>query len=196
MQALPINWTPVLRKVAELKDWERNPRVITPDAFAKLKARIEARGFHDVVKVDTRDTILSGTQRRKALTEIGVEEVWTMVPDRELTEEEREKVVLESNRNDGDWDWGSLKGFDMPVLLDVGFAEGELRVGLGLDNASDVDLDADRLRILVVMPPETPSLKDRAVIKMPTKEEYDEVKAAVLSGKIGVAEILAAARRA
>lgn len=193
METLGIKWTPEKRRLSDLKDWERNPRTITGDAFAKLKSRIEQRGFHDVVKVDTNGVILSGTQRRKALAELGVEEVWAMVPDRELTEEEREKVVLESNRNDGEWDWGALKGFDMPTLLDVGFAEQELRVNFGMNSAANVDLESDRMRILVVVPPETGILKDRATVKFDTYEDYAQVKAAVESGKITAAMLLEAA---
>lgn len=185
-----ITWKPEIRQIADLKDWERNPRTITGEALDKLKERIAARGFHDVVKIDTNGVILSGTQRRKALVEMGAKEVWAMVPDRELTEEEREKIVLESNRNDGDWDWSMLKGFDMPVLLDVGFSQSELMVNFGLDSANDVDVSAERLMILAVLPPETPSLKDRAAIKFTSKDEYDQVKAAIQGGVIGAADLL------
>lgn len=195
MEVLGIKWIPERRRVADLKEWERNPRVITDDALEKLKGRIRQRGFHDVVKIDTNGVILSGTQRRKALEAIGVEEVWAMVPDRELTEEEREKVVLESNRNDGEWDWGALRGFDMPTLLDVGFTDVELRVNFGLDIAKGVDLSPERLAILAVLPPETPSLKERAAIKFESKEEYDEVKAAILAGKIVAQMLVEAARK-
>lgn len=195
MELLGIQWKPELRKVVTLKDWERNPRTITGEALAKLKSRIEERGFHDVVKIDLSGTILSGTQRKRALLELGVEDVWAMVPSRELTEEEREKVVLESNRNDGEWDWTLLRGFDEEVLLSVGFDEGELMVNFGLVEAEKVDMADDRAKILSVIPPETGVLKERAAVKFLKFEDYKEVKSAIEKGKIGVTELLQLARK-
>lgn len=185
-----ITWTPKIQKLAVLKDWDKNPRSITGEALARLKQRITDRGFHDVVKIDTDNVILSGTQRRKALTELGITEVWTMVPDRKLTEKERQAVVVESNRNDGDWDWGKLGSFfDLQDLKDWGFGEDEIKSGIGLADSSGVDIDPDRMMLLTIVPPETPSLRDRAVIKFSSKEDYDRVKKAVIEGKIGEEEL-------
>ena len=120
-------WTPKKRKVAELKELQGNPRKITEDAFAKLKERIQKRGVHDVVKLDADDTILSGNQRKRALTELGIKEVWALTPDRPLTEEERKAVVIESNRSDGQWDFDLLANtYDEQQLLDLGFSTREL----------------------------------------------------------------------
>src|SRR3990167_10558805 len=122
-----ISWVPKLQKVAKLIEWDRNPRVITGEAMERLKKRIEDRGFHDVVKVDTDNVILSGTQRRKALESLGIEEVWTMVPDRKLTDAERKAVVLESNRNEGEDDWNKLKEFfSASELMAGGFGKDEI----------------------------------------------------------------------
>lgn len=124
-----INWTPEIRKVAELKELPNNPRKIKGDAFDKLKARISARGFHDVIKVDTEGYILSGNQRKRALLELGFEEVTVLVPDRPLTQEERDYIVLESNRTDGQWDDDILaNNFDIELLKDAGFSDAELGI--------------------------------------------------------------------
>lgn len=126
-----IEWKPERRKVSELKELPNNPRKIKGDAFEKLKQRIEARGFHDVVKIDTDGFILSGNQRKRALSELNIAEVTVLVPDRALTKEERDKVILESNRNDGEWDFDMLGNeFDLETLLDVGFEERELDIDL------------------------------------------------------------------
>lgn len=124
-----LTWTPEKRSVSALKELSNNPRKIDKEAFERLKQRISDRGFHDVVKVDTDGFILSGNQRKKALQELNIEEVYVLVPSRELTREERDKVILESNRNDGSWDFKILSDhFDIAVLKDVGFDDKELGI--------------------------------------------------------------------
>lgn len=126
---MDLTWTPIQRPVAELKELPNNPRRIDKESLERLKKRIQDRGFHDVVKVDTDGYVLSGNQRKKALTELGVENVWVLVPSRPLTREERDKVVLESNRNDGAWDLKILSSdFDIGVLHDIGFTDRELGI--------------------------------------------------------------------
>jgi len=122
----PLTWRAEKISVNKLKVWIKNPRKITKEALEKLKQRIISRGFHDVIKVDTDYTILSGNQRKKALIELGITEVIALIPDRPLTEEERNKVALESNTNDGDWDFELLKDFNLDELLDIGFDADEL----------------------------------------------------------------------
>jgi hypothetical protein len=129
MADLNINWSVDKRKVADLKLWDKNPRTITKEAFERLKDRIIKRGFHDVIKIDIDNTVLSGNQRKQALVDLGVEEVSVLIPDRKLTDEEREKIALESNRNDGVWDYDMLANdFDIELLKEVGFTEAQLMI--------------------------------------------------------------------
>lgn len=126
---MPITWTPEKRKVSELKEFPNNPRKIDKQAFEKLKERIAQRGFHDVVKVDTEGFILSGHQRKKALIDLGIEEVYALVPSRPLDRSERDAVILESNRNDGEWDYKILQdNFDIDIMKNVGFTDKELGI--------------------------------------------------------------------
>ena len=135
---MSIEWRVEKRKVAELKTWERNPRKITEEAFLKLKSRIEKRGFHDVIKIDTDGNILSGNQRKRALAELGIEEVDCKIPNRELTENEKKEICLESNRNDGAWDFDMLGNeYDMEMLTDIGFTEKELGFDFGQPDEKD-----------------------------------------------------------
>ena len=114
-------WSVKKLEVKDLKPWKDNPRKISRDALEKLKERIIARGFHDVIKIDVDNTILSGNQRKKVLEELGIKEVAVLFPSRALTEEERTWVALESNHNDGEWDFEKLKDFNLNTLLDIGF---------------------------------------------------------------------------
>ena len=73
------------------------------------------------------NVILSGNCRTDVLLELGIEEVNVLVPDRELTAEEMEKIGLESNMNDGEWDFSKMKdNFEINTLLETGFNSSEL----------------------------------------------------------------------
>jgi DNA modification methylase len=119
-------WKAEVRKVEELVIWDQNPRSISTASFSKLIKRIKDRGFHSSIVIDTDNTILSGNQRKEALLHLGVKEVNVLVPNRKLTTDERNKIALESNLNDGEWNFEALKLFELDTLLDVGFDQIEL----------------------------------------------------------------------
>lgn len=121
-----LKWFTEVKKVEDLLVWKENPRTITRLALEKLKERITKRGFHSVIVIDKDNTILSGNQRKTALVQLGIKEVNVLVPNRKLTEEERVKIGLESNHNDGEWNMEALKSFDFELLTDVGFNQMEL----------------------------------------------------------------------
>lgn len=114
-------WNAEVRLVENLVIWNENPRTITEVAFLKLVKRIKERGFHSSIIIDTDNTILSGNQRKTALEHLGIQEVNVLVPNRKLTDDERKKIALESNLNDGEWDYSALKSFELGTLVDVGF---------------------------------------------------------------------------
>lgn len=135
-----IVWNIEKRKLSDLKLWDKNPRTITEQEYARLKNRLVKRGFHDVLKIDTENVILSGNQRKQALEELGYDEIDVRVPDRKLTQAEREAVALESNRNDGMWSWDKLANeFEVDLLKEVGFTDGELGLGNDFEEAKDED---------------------------------------------------------
>lgn len=121
-----IHWTAGVRKLADLKHWEKNPRKISAEKIALLKERILERGFHDVIKIDLHDVILSGNCRTDVLMEMGIGDVNVLIPNRELTQEEVEKIGLESNMHDGEFDFDKLNTFDEDILKNVGFESREL----------------------------------------------------------------------
>jgi DNA modification methylase len=133
MQNETITWHAERRSVSTLKMWDKNPRKIAPEKLEQLMKRITDRGFHDVVKIDIDGTILSGNQRRKALMKLGMEEVTVLVPNRPLTEDERTKIGLESNTNDGTWDLEKLSSFDFNLLDDIHFDKTDLLSYLNSD---------------------------------------------------------------
>lgn len=140
-----LEWTTEKRNVVDLKHFEKNPRKITTAAMEKLKDRIRKRGFHDVVKIDTQNVILSGNMRTDALVALGVKEVNVLVPTRPLTKEERDAIVLESNRNDGEWDQEVLPEFSTEVLLEVGFEGAEVDAMRTEDDDVEDEFDAEKV---------------------------------------------------
>ena len=121
-----LSWTAGVREVKDLLPWQENPRKISKLALDKLKEKITQNGFHSVIVIDTDNTILSGNQRKIALTELGVKTVSVMIPSRKLSDEERRRIGIESNINDGEWDFDKLKSFDLDLLHFAGFDEKEL----------------------------------------------------------------------
>lgn len=190
MDEIKINWKTDKRKLADLKHWDKNPRKISPEKVAMLKERIRERGFHDVIKIDLHDVILSGNCRKEVLMELDFSEVDVLVPDRELTDDEMTKIGLESNMNDGEWDWAKLGEFDEDLLRQVGFDDSELMINFGLSDAEMEEVDPERMKILEVFPPEAPRLKERIAIHFESIEDYNSVKKAVAEGRVGPDNIL------
>ncbi len=121
-----LSWTTGVREVKDLLPWQENPRKISKQALDKLKEKIAQNGFHSVIVIDTDNTILSGNQRKVALMELGINTVDVMIPSRKLSDAERRRIGIESNINDGEWDFEKLKSFDLELLQFAGFDEKEL----------------------------------------------------------------------
>lgn len=121
-----LSWTTGVREVKDLLPWQENPRKISKVALDKLKEKITQNGFHSVIVIDTDNTILSGNQRKTALMELGIDTVDVMIPSRKLSDAERRRIGIESNINDGEWDFEKLKSFDLELLQFAGFDEKEL----------------------------------------------------------------------
>ncbi len=121
-----LSWTTGVREVKDLLPWQENPRKISKQALDKLKEKITQNGFHSVIVIDTDNTILSGNQRKTALMELGINSVDVMIPSRKLSDAERRRIGIESNINDGEWDFEKLKSFDLELLQFAGFDEKEL----------------------------------------------------------------------
>lgn len=139
-----LTWTVEKRKVADLVALEKNPRKISKAAMEKLKDRITKRGMHDVLKLDTKGVVLSGNMRTEALKQLKITEVDVMIPSRELTEEERGAIVLESNKNDGEWDMSMLPEFGQDILLEAGFETVEVDQLMHDDEDEEDGFDTDK----------------------------------------------------
>lgn len=147
---LNINWKVEKRKTSDLKFWEDNPRSISPAALQQLRGKIISKGLHAVLTIDTDNTVLSGNQRLMIARELGLEEVWVMLPERALTEQERIEVALESNINEGEWIFSKLSNFDQELLRSIGFNPVQIdRIYDLKTSEDDFDADAEAAKITV-----------------------------------------------
>lgn len=89
-----------MRPVADLKNWDKNPRAINKDRFAELKKSIEELGFNDVLKVTPDNVVIGGNMRLRALQELGYEHVPVIVVEAK-DDKEIFKIALRDNEEFG-----------------------------------------------------------------------------------------------
>jgi ParB family chromosome partitioning protein len=127
-----LTWHPIKIKLADLKPFDRNPRTITDSKFESLKKSLDDLGEFKPLVVDyDQRTILSGNQRYRAMLEKYnlSHEVDCYIPNRELSEAEREKVVVVDNAHHGTWDYDVLANFSIDIGeldLDISIPDIEL----------------------------------------------------------------------
>lgn len=112
-----------------LRAADYNPRKHDAAAAEKLKDSIRRYGLVDPILVNSapkrKGVIIGGHFRWKVAKELGIEQVPVVFLNIPSLEREKE-LNLRLNRNTGDWDWELLKGFDIDLLLDVGFDDVDL----------------------------------------------------------------------
>lgn len=111
------------RKVSELHLLPDNPRTISKADMDRLVDSLKINGFWEhrpmaIEEQDGRLVVLDGNQRLKASRKLKKKEVPTMLYS-ELTDEERADIILRSNINNGEWDYGALQ--TTPAFSDVDF---------------------------------------------------------------------------
>lgn len=146
----------VNRSVDELIPASYNPRQMTKEQAADLRASITQFGFVDplIVNVhpDRANILVGGHMRLQIAKELGFKQVPCV--EVSLTEAEERQLNIRLNKNTGEWDWDALANFfDADELLDLGFKDWEL----GLKD-SDLTVTAD----------------EAAQLRSETGERYDD----------------------
>lgn len=118
-----LTWTTEKRTINNLIPFEKNPRCINDLQLKNLKKSITRFNLVEIPAIDTDGTILAGHQRLKVMQLLGRgnEEIDVRIPNRKLTDTEREQYLLTSNAVTGDWDMQLLREFNVDLLADVGF---------------------------------------------------------------------------
>lgn len=171
-----MEWKTEKWPIEKLKLWEGNPRVITDEELKDIESSLTEDGDYGVIVVDTDGTVISGNQRLKAFQKKGIKEVDVKVAPKKLTEKERRRIALRANRTKGKDDWELLAGWDKEDLLSGWLNEEEIMMRIGLNEAESQYVDEDRFNVLMVMPPNSPQLKERINLNCKTLEEYLKVK--------------------
>jgi DNA modification methylase len=131
-----ISWTNSTRKLSELIPWPINPAIIGKDEAKRLEESLAEFGQIQTIAVSPTNEIYDGHQRQTvwgASRKFGMDyEVDVRVSSRELTEQERKKLVIYLRKGTvGEFDFDLLaNNFEFGDLIDWGFNEKEL---LGLD---------------------------------------------------------------
>lgn len=119
-----LNWQSKIILISQLKEYENNPRKISKKEFEKLVTSIKEDGYHQRIIVNQDNTIIGGHQRKKALLEAGLkgsDKIEVLVPERNLTEEELDRINIRDNLSFGEYDFDILtERFEMNELLSFG----------------------------------------------------------------------------
>ena len=115
------------RKINELKFYPGNPRKISSDMLAKLKKSLQEFGVVENLVINTKNQVIGGNQRLKALKELGIDEVDVIVVDLPVEKEKALNIAL--NKIQGEWDYPLLKeileSLDSEIEL-TGFSKQEI----------------------------------------------------------------------
>jgi len=124
-----LEWQTEKRKVSELVDHPKNPRILSKKSHDELIKSFEEFDYVELVAITKQNVIIAGHQRVSIMKELGwtEKEIEVRVPNRDLTEKEIKKYLLRSNKNVGDWNYEILANdFEIEELFGVGFTEEEL----------------------------------------------------------------------
>jgi len=124
-----IDWHLESCKISSLKPHKSNPRRMTKEQKAALQSSMEKFGLIDKPVCTQDGQIIGGHQRIRILKEKGVSEVTCWIPDRQLTEQEVDELLIRHNKNTGEFDFDILANeFDIKDLFDWGFTAEDLQV--------------------------------------------------------------------
>lgn len=95
------------RKVSELKNWDKNPRSITPQSFQRLKKHLQKLGQYKPLIITNDGIVLGGNMRLAAYRDMGVEQAWVSVVEAD-TEEKKIEYALSDNDRMGQYEADQL----------------------------------------------------------------------------------------
>lgn len=136
-----LQWHTVQKRIDDLIPQEVNPRIITDKQMSDLKKSLKKYNLVEIPAIDLNGRILAGHQRIKALQLLGRgnELIDVRIPNRKLTQAESKQYLIASNALGGDWDFESLKSFDLDILTEAGFDE--IQLAKFWDEDKEVKLD-------------------------------------------------------
>lgn len=135
-----LTWTEKTVAVSELKPYAKNPRKISKEAYARLKASIAELGYHQRIVAQPDGLVIGGHSRIKCLKELGIEQVTILIPSRELTEAEYRRMLIQDNLPFGEFDQTMLAtDFTLPELEEWGMPSDWLPANSPASGLTDPD---------------------------------------------------------
>lgn len=117
---MEINWNIKKVNIDLIKENPQNPRTITDSDYEKLKSRVSRLGFHAVIKCDPDYIVLGGNQRLRILKEMGLTQVNVAIPDRQLTADERNEIIITDNTHSGSFNFDALiNNYNIDSLIEM-----------------------------------------------------------------------------
>ena len=127
-------------RLNELKPYEKNAKIHTPEQIEQIKKSIEQFGMNDPIAVwGEENLIVEGHGRLEALKELGYEEVECIRLDH-LTDEERKAYTLAHNKltMNTDFDYGILDE-ELSGILDIDMEDfGFIQTEIDWDSVEDL----------------------------------------------------------
>jgi len=168
-----ITWSIANHKTKDLIKNEYNPRSLSESEKRDLQKSVKEFGtvVPVVLNIGSRaNIIIGGEQRIKVYADLGIKEIKCMIPSRELTLKEEKELNLRLNKNTGSWSEELLKGFDIDLLLGVGFGDEELQ-----NLFDDIELTEDDFNL-------EKAIEETPVAKVKLGEIYELGKHRLLVG--------------
>lgn len=113
----------IIRKIDELKAWERNPRSIDDASLKRLKSQLQKFKQYKPLIINQDNIVLGGNMRLRAMRELGINEVWVSVVET-ANESEMIEYALSDNDRAGKYEQDLLNGLvvDFPNVDWGGFS--------------------------------------------------------------------------
>ena len=122
-----LKWTEKEIELGALRAFDKNPRQINKEQFARLIKSLKENGYNSRMLVDADNVVIGGHMRLNALKELGFKEddtIKVLVPSRKLTAKEFERINIQDNVGFGEWDVEALaNSFEMSDLIEWGVDE-------------------------------------------------------------------------
>lgn len=84
--------------ISNLKNWNKNPRSITPKGFERLKKQITKLGQYKPLLITEDGTVLGGNMRLKAYQDMGIKDIWVSIVDAPTEEKKIEYALSDNDR--------------------------------------------------------------------------------------------------
>lgn len=117
-----MNWTLETRRIDELLEHEKNPRILTKKQAKDLAKSINQFGLIDKPIVTHDGRIIGGHQRIRVLRDMGHDCVECWVCQDNVNQQQIDELNIRLNKNTGEWNWDVLANeWDINFLCEWGF---------------------------------------------------------------------------